>query len=439
MAEVPRLDQPFLHQEVDGIQLYWVRTMKYVVAKSLRRILSWLDFEWRLWRLPKEQLPAPDVVIVSSLSLLTILNGFLLDGLAGAGTNGVQVNSAGSVSVGDSSITGFSGQGYEGWAETGDERISIVSAVLHDHATALLTLPDGRELIVDLTGQRDAGSDGHGRAIVTLSLSNPAIAMMSPDEIRARLRLLPDIRWCAHWSDQALHATASTQAHQAAHDAMDAWGDADEALFHQDLPLDLDPSVAQQWRRETLLHSEVKAILEQASHITTPGLNVEVTRYAPDEFSGEWEDNTLRMQWMTASTALPLENTQLEQRQGSIVPDVICTLRDGAAVAELAHWLAENGHPNAKLTILERLGGAHERITKGLPCDPIGAPVSPAIEATDPGLPQASGLPDELFQHDGQITKRAVRALTSRFCTRPSASSGVEGALICGACVPPAA
>jgi len=78
LAEVPELDRPYLLQEVDGIQLYWVRTMKYVVAKSLRRILSWLDFEWRLWRLPKEQLPAPDVVIVSSLSLLTILNGFLL-------------------------------------------------------------------------------------------------------------------------------------------------------------------------------------------------------------------------------------------------------------------------------------------------------------------------------------------------------------------------
>lgn len=78
LAEVPKLDQPYLLQEVDGIQLYWVRTMKYAVAKSLRRILSWLDFEWRLWRLPKGQLPTPDVVIVSSLSLLTILNGFLL-------------------------------------------------------------------------------------------------------------------------------------------------------------------------------------------------------------------------------------------------------------------------------------------------------------------------------------------------------------------------
>lgn len=91
---------------------------------------------------------------------------------------------------------------------------------------------------------------------------------------------------------------------------------------------------------------------------------------------------------------------------------MICTLRDGAAVAELAAWLAGNGHPNAVVTVLERLGGPLERITRGVPEDPIGAPVSVAIEATDPGLPRASGLPDDLFAHDGQITKRAVRALT---------------------------
>lgn len=86
----------------------------------------------------------------------------------------------------------------------------------------------------------------------------------------------------------------------------------------------------------------------------------------------------------------------------------ICTLRDGAAVADLARWLTENGHPNARLTVLERLGGPQERITQGLPPDSIGAPVSAAIEATDPGLPGASGLPDELFGHDGQITKRQI-------------------------------
>jgi precorrin-6Y C5,15-methyltransferase (decarboxylating) len=99
---------------------------------------------------------------------------------------------------------------------------------------------------------------------------------------------------------------------------------------------------------------------------------------------------------------------------------VICTLRDGAAVADLTNWLAANDHPDARLTVLERLGGPHERITQGMPGDPIGAPVSVAIEATNPGLPGASGLPDELFQHDGQITKRPVRALTlSALAPRP--------------------
>jgi len=78
LAQIPQLHADRLVQDIDGVSVCWVRTLKYSVAKSLRRILSWLDFEWRLWRLPKQQFSVPDVVIVSSLSLLTILNGFLL-------------------------------------------------------------------------------------------------------------------------------------------------------------------------------------------------------------------------------------------------------------------------------------------------------------------------------------------------------------------------
>lgn len=124
----------------------------------------------------------------------------------------------------------------------------------------------------------------------------------------------------------------------------------------------------------------------------------------------------------------------------------ICTLRDGAAVAELAFWLTANGHPNASLTILERLGGPRERIqtvTGAVPQD-IAAPVAVAITAQDPGLPRASGLADDLFQHDGQITKRPVRALTlSALAPRPgetlwdigagSGSIGIEWLLAGGA------
>ncbi len=93
----------------------------------------------------------------------------------------------------------------------------------------------------------------------------------------------------------------------------------------------------------------------------------------------------------------------------------ICTVRDVAAVGALAQWLADNGHPNAGLTILERLGGPEEKVRPAplaaIPID-IAAPVAVAIRAADPGLPRASGLPDALFAHDGQITKRPVRALT---------------------------
>ncbi|NEP55941.1 MAG: glycosyltransferase family 4 protein [Symploca sp. SIO2G7] len=77
-CSVPALESPYFLEEIDGLQICWVRTLKYSVAKSLRRIFSWLDFEWRLLTMPKAKLPHPNVLVVSSLSLLTILNGFLL-------------------------------------------------------------------------------------------------------------------------------------------------------------------------------------------------------------------------------------------------------------------------------------------------------------------------------------------------------------------------
>jgi glycosyltransferase involved in cell wall biosynthesis len=78
LTEVPMLTGPHLLETVDGVDVHWIRTLKFTSTKSIGRILSWLDFEWRLWRLPKGAMPRPDVVIVSSLSLLTIFNGLWL-------------------------------------------------------------------------------------------------------------------------------------------------------------------------------------------------------------------------------------------------------------------------------------------------------------------------------------------------------------------------
>jgi len=78
LAEPPVLRQPYMHQLSDRMDLWWVRTLKYNVAKSSWRILSWLHFEWRLFKMPTKNMPVPDAIIVSSLSLLTIVNGLLL-------------------------------------------------------------------------------------------------------------------------------------------------------------------------------------------------------------------------------------------------------------------------------------------------------------------------------------------------------------------------
>lgn len=78
LTEPPRFAGASFRQVEDGVEVRWIRTRKYVGARSVGRVLSWLDFEWRLWRLPKGDLPRPDAVIVSSLSLLTIFNGLWL-------------------------------------------------------------------------------------------------------------------------------------------------------------------------------------------------------------------------------------------------------------------------------------------------------------------------------------------------------------------------
>ncbi|WP_344963429.1 glycosyltransferase family 4 protein [Oceanisphaera sediminis] len=78
VAEVPELYKTVTHQELNGVKLVWLKTMRYGAAKSLSRVLSWFHFEWNLLFLNKKNIANPDVIIVSSLSLLTIFNGLIL-------------------------------------------------------------------------------------------------------------------------------------------------------------------------------------------------------------------------------------------------------------------------------------------------------------------------------------------------------------------------
>ena len=89
-----------------------------------------------------------------------------------------------------------------------------------------------------------------------------------------------------------------------------------------------------------------------------------------------------------------------------------------AAVAAL---LAESGFGGSRITVLEALGGAAR--THSITPAPTASPSTTSIRSTSWRsksrrradariLPLTPGLADDLFEHDGQITKREIRALT---------------------------
>ena len=99
----------------------------------------------------------------------------------------------------------------------------------------------------------------------------------------------------------------------------------------------------------------------------------------------------------------------------------ILALTSGAAApAALAQLLTSAGFGESRITVLESLGGPRENIRTGRACafdlERIAALNTLAIEVMADRcariLPWAAGLADELFEHDGQITKREIRAVT---------------------------
>jgi precorrin-6B C5,15-methyltransferase / cobalt-precorrin-6B C5,C15-methyltransferase len=99
---------------------------------------------------------------------------------------------------------------------------------------------------------------------------------------------------------------------------------------------------------------------------------------------------------------------------------ILAFVSDGETPAKLARLLCETGFGSSQVTVLESLGGKRERIrssrANGFDLESIDPLNTVAIEvAAEDGarvIARAPGLADELFEHDGQITKREIRALT---------------------------
>ena len=93
---------------------------------------------------------------------------------------------------------------------------------------------------------------------------------------------------------------------------------------------------------------------------------------------------------------------------------------DSATPRKLSELLATHRMGQSRMTVLEAMGGARERIRHATasnfdieeiqPLNTIGIEVVAELEAII--IPLAPGLDDDCFEHDGQLTKREVRAVT---------------------------
>lgn len=126
----------------------------------------------------------------------------------------------------------------------------------------------------------------------------------------------------------------------------------------------------------------------------------------------------------------PLEDTEVVTLVGRPAGNLAAALHDhrrllvlsaGAETpGEVAALLRDRGFGGTRMTVLEQVGGDRERRVEGTagnwphpPGDPLNViALECRRDGGAPRLPVVPGLPDDAYDHDGQLTKCQVRAAT---------------------------
>jgi len=130
-----------------------------------------------------------------------------------------------------------------------------------------------------------------------------------------------------------------------------------------------------------------------------------------------------RLGWPLAETAqVSLHGRTLDRIRPHLQPDakLLALTSDGEGPAALAQLLAASGFGASTLTVLEALGGPRERVRTAPAAafdldgiDPLNVVAIEVVAAANARvLARTPGLPDDLYEHDGQLTKREMRAIT---------------------------
>jgi precorrin-6Y C5,15-methyltransferase (decarboxylating) len=130
-----------------------------------------------------------------------------------------------------------------------------------------------------------------------------------------------------------------------------------------------------------------------------------------------------RLGWALPDIALvSLHGRALDRIRPQLHPGarILALTSDRDGPAALARLLADTGFGHSRLTVLEALGGPNERVRTTTAArfdlgdvaelNTVAIEVAAAPDARV--LAYTPGLADHLFEHDGQITKREIRAIT---------------------------
>lgn len=148
--------------------------------------------------------------------------------------------------------------------------------------------------------------------------------------------------------------------------------------------------------------------------------------FEADEWIAHPAPSTLS--WAAARLGWPLQNVTClglhaapiarMRRHVAAGRRLLLTLRDGAAVGDVAVLLSDWGFGDTVLHVLEALGGPRERLRQCRACAydfaDVAHPVCLGLDIAGDGaaLGHGTGRADAFFANDGQITKRPMRAVT---------------------------
>jgi hypothetical protein len=241
-------------------------------------------------------------------------------------------------------VRGVSGQTYEGVQMGSPQRLAVRSREWVGSHGATLTLEDGHVVYLVLESHFESSISGAYDGVITIHVDDPRVAAMSPEQIRAAMKLSNTaLCWRKHWDDQTLDEQAEAQAEQMARQAIDYLAPEERTLL-----ADTGSSGP-----ESVLHLAIKKIIADAGKIVAPIYLETMEERLSD-------GRNLRATSRLELGVLSLSQVRLEHWMADMVPDLFCRAKHrGGEFDLLIEVVVSNPVAPQKLGKIQR---------RGIPC-----------------------------------------------------------------------